>query len=219
MRKITKKIEFIDYYISVCKILLLPFLIVIISCATNSSPGESVEVDICENYSDWQESEYILPYEPGSAYAVIQGNCAPKSITWAHYDNNRYAYDFGMPIGTPILAVRAGRVIFVRENFTDDQHEQEQGNALVVQHEDNTIALYGHMTQNGVLVGLGDHVEQGDVIALSGNSGMSPVPHLHLQVNDCADFNVCESVPVTFRNARPNNGRLLKDETYEAVAE
>ena len=76
-------------------------------------------------------------------------------------------------------------MIFVREEFTDNQHGADQGNAVVILHADNTVALYGHMTQNGVLVEPGEQVTQGDVLALSGNSGQSPVPHLHFQVNAC----------------------------------
>ena len=170
----------------------------------------------CIGYSDSDTSQYILPYEMGAAYEVIQGNCAPKRAPWTHYEQERHAYDFGMPIGTKILASRAGTVIFVREQFTDNDHKQEQGNAVVVLHDDNTVALYGHMTQNGVLVELGQQVEQGEIIALSGNSGQSPVPHLHFQVNACPDFDACESLPITFRNALPNPGRLIQGEHYTA---
>lgn len=86
---------------------------------------------------------------------------------------------------------------------------------MVILHENNTVALYSHMMHQGVLPELGQHVEQGKVIALSGNSGRSPVPHLHFQVKACPDFDICESIPVTFRNAIPNPGRLLKDAVYE----
>lgn len=76
------------------------------------------EEDSCNGYPDPQSSAYVLPYEVGSAYEVIQGNCAPKGGVWSHFDTMKYAYDFGMPIGTPILASRAGTVIFVGKNLS-----------------------------------------------------------------------------------------------------
>jgi len=35
----------------------------------------------CSNYADRQSSPYILPHARGEAHPVIQGNCAPRSIS------------------------------------------------------------------------------------------------------------------------------------------
>ncbi|GAK53605.1 peptidase M23B [Candidatus Moduliflexus flocculans] len=194
---------------------MLSCLLLLTACHSATSSLE--ETETCVGYPDAQTSAYLLPYETGASYRVFQGNCAPPKAPWTHYAKARYAYDVEMPIGAKIVAARAGTVVFIREQFTDRQHAQEQGNALVVLHDDNTVALYGHLTQNGALAELGQRVEQGETIALSGNSGQSGnVPHLHFQVNACPDFDACESVPVTFRNARPNPGRLIQGERYTA---
>jgi murein DD-endopeptidase MepM/ murein hydrolase activator NlpD len=172
--------------------------------------------DVCSSYSDHKDSYYILPYAKGEVYSVIQGNCTLREHPWTHYGNLKYAYDFGMPVGTTIIAARAGTVVFVRDNFTDNDHGKNQGNAIVLLHEDGTYALYAHITNRGSKVKVGQIVKQGDRIALSGNSGESPIPHLHFQVNECGDFSTCQSMPVSFRNARPQTVPLVKDMTYTA---
>ncbi|MBN1463435.1 MAG: M23 family metallopeptidase [Paludibacteraceae bacterium] len=170
----------------------------------------------CSNYKNCDESLYILPFLLGEKHKVIQGNCAPNKKPWTHYGNLRYAYDFEMPIGTPIIAAYSGTVLFVRDEFTDNDHGKNQGNAIVILQEDGTYALYAHLTHKGSKVKIGQIVKQGDIIALSGNSGESPIPHLHFQVNTCGDFSKCESIPVSFNNVYPKKNILLKDEEYEA---
>jgi len=197
------------------KLFMLCGLFLVTACHSATSSIE--KTDACLGYPDAQKSLYVLPYETGATYQVFQGNCAPPNAPWTHYAKDRHAYDFAMPIGAKIVAARAGTVAFIREQFTDQQHAQEEGNALVILHDDNTVALYGHLTHNGALVELGQRVEQGELIALSGDSGETGnVPHLHFQVYACPDFDVCESMPMTFRNAFPNPGRLMQGEKYTA---
>ena len=52
-------------------------------------------------------------------------------------------------------------------------------------HDDGTMALYAHLREGGVLVRVGQRVEKGQQIGLSGNTGFTSGPHLHfaLQVN------------------------------------
>lgn len=52
------------------------------------------------------------------------------------------------------------------------------GNYVKIQHADGIISLYGHLNEHRVKSG--DVVKQGDAIALSGSTGQSTGPHLHL---------------------------------------
>jgi murein DD-endopeptidase MepM/ murein hydrolase activator NlpD len=195
-------------------ILLISYTFLLNSCASTSSANFKNEP--CENYIDNNKSFYVLPFLPGEKHKLIQGNCEKNENPWTHFGSMRYAYDFEMPIGTTIIAARKGTVIFVRDEFTDNDHGKDQGNAIVIVHEDGTIALYGHMTYKGSKVKVGQIVQQGEAIALSGNSGESPFPHLHFQVNECGDFEKCETLPITFSNVYPSVTRLEKNCEYEA---
>lgn len=173
-------------------------------------------------YPDWTSSRYILPYPIGSSFEVAQGNHSPASgDVWTSHRWDgplAYAYDFFMPIGSPVIAVRAGKVIWIVEQYSDDENAADQGNGLAIVHEDGSLAVYGHLTRNGVLVELGDHVEQGEKIALSGCSGASPVPHLHFHVSPTAREVNSRSIPITFRNTTPNPQGLKIGEEYPALA-
>lgn len=184
------------------------------ACA--STPPAPSPTSACGGYGAPGSSPYILPFPKGTSSKVVQGNCSETKAPWTHFGVQKYAYDFAMPIGTPVLAARAGTVLFVRDSFGDDQHGKDQGNALVLLQEDGTFALYGHITRGGSKVKLGNVVKQGDTIALSGNSGQSPLPHLHFQVDSCGDFTHCPSLAVAFRNASPEGSVLLRDSTYRA---
>ncbi len=186
--------------------------------ACSSSKDSITPENDCQyaNYPSCDNSDYILPFLSGKKFKVVQGNCSPQKAPWTHFKNMKYAYDFAMPIGTEIVASYRGTVIFVRDEFTDNDHGADQGNAIVILHDNGTTALYGHLTFKGSKVLLGQLVEQGQVIALSGNSGQSPFPHLHFQLNACGDFSNCPSIPIAFRNVYPREVILKKDKTYEA---
>ena len=129
-----------------------------------------------------------------------------------------------MPIGTPIVAIRSGVVIRVVENFIDlepginDSALVDKANLIVIEHEDGTKADYLHLTLNGALKDVGDNVVQGEIIALSGNTGWTSGPHLHFQVSKCEDTDPrpnytwfeCESIPITFKNTKEHCHGLLE---------
>lgn len=55
-----------------------------------------------------QNSPYKLPFPPGTTYTCTQGNFGNTS----HYvQKEHYAFDFGMPLGSPICAARGGIVV------------------------------------------------------------------------------------------------------------
>ena len=84
--------------------------------------------------------------------------------------------DWGLLIGTPILAVDAGKVIVRHTSATGF------GRYIKLQHSWGQ-SLYAHLSEFQVEVG--DEVERGQRLGLSGNSGFSTGPHLHfgLRIN------------------------------------
>jgi hypothetical protein len=67
------------------------------------------------------------------------------------------------------------------------------GKGLSVRMPDGTRAIYGHM--NEVKAHVGDRVNAGDIVGLSGNTGNSTGPHLHFGLKD-ADGAVLDPTPI-----------------------
>ena len=140
--------------------------------------------------------DYGLPFEATASHELLQG----YNGKLGHAGRNAFAYDFQMPIGTPVFAARAGKVIFVEERKKDATRKPGDENYVVIQHSDGTYARYYHLTKKGVKVNVGDEVTQNQLIALSGDSGASAGPHLHFDVTTgCFQWG-CQTIQVNFQN-------------------
>ena len=82
--------------------------------------------------------------------------------------------DIAAPIGTPIMAAAPGEVIFAGWNSGG------YGNLVKLQHSDGSVTFYAH--NHRVLVGKGQKVRQGQLIAEMGSTGRSTGPHLHFEI-------------------------------------
>ncbi len=82
--------------------------------------------------------------------------------------------DFGVPVGSPVLAAADGTVAEVARDAGG------YGVHVVLAHPDGTTTLYAHLSR--ALVEPGGSVLAGQQIALSGNSGSSTGPHLHFEI-------------------------------------
>lgn len=106
---------------------------------------------------------------------------------FSHQDaENRYALDFAAAVGTPVLAARAGIVMQIqdgyREHGLDYARDAGRANFIRILHDDGSMALYAHLADAGIQVYLGQQVQAGQRIGLSGNTGYSTAPHLHFSV-------------------------------------
>lgn len=167
-------------------------------------------------FGDPAESNYLLPYPAGEAYYVTQSYCTAGG---SHH--NQLAYDFNMPVGTEVLAARAGTVKEIRESSPDNGVGDGDHNYVFIQHDDGTVAFYAHLMQDGVLVEAGDEIKAGDLIAYSGNSGQTGgKPHLHFGVYLDWFPQEGRDAPVNFRNASGESderGGLAVGRRYTAL--
>jgi murein DD-endopeptidase MepM/ murein hydrolase activator NlpD len=81
--------------------------------------------------------------------------------------------DLAVTIGTPVRAVGGGTVL-------DSGNDPEYGIFVLLSHPDGYASKYGHLSRS--LVRTGQLVDAGEVIGLSGNTGRSTAPHLHLEI-------------------------------------
>lgn len=81
--------------------------------------------------------------------------------------------DWACPVGTTVYASCGGTVIQASYNGG-------YGNNVVISHPDGRLTRYAHNSK--LLVRVGQYVEQGEPIALSGNTGRSTGPHVHFEI-------------------------------------
>ncbi len=81
--------------------------------------------------------------------------------------------DYGVPQGTPVVALNRGKVLLARPLFFE-------GNCVMLDHGQGLLTIYMHLSQFEVKEG--EQVARGQEIALSGGTGRATGPHLHVAV-------------------------------------
>ena len=123
-----------------------------------------------------------------------------------HKDDWRFAFDFVIADETqktfkspgeevtdfycynlPVLSPAAGYVVTLVDGIVDNaigevNLGENWGNAIVIKHSDFLYSKITHIKEASFKVKLGDYVKKGEVLASCGNSGRSPEPHIHFQV-------------------------------------
>ena len=82
--------------------------------------------------------------------------------------------DYAIPEGSRVFATADGRVKEVA------LRSSTSGQTIVIDHGNGYETSYSHLSKASVRKG--QRVRQGDIIGLSGNSGLSFAPHLHYEV-------------------------------------
>lgn len=155
---------------------------------------------------------YVLPFPAGASYECTQGFDGRRS----HTGSSRHSVDFGMPVGSPVTAARAGVVVDRRSGSTvvgsDDPGDRDEGNYVRVRHDDGTYGSYWHL--DTVSVPVGRTVAVGDALGRSGNTGYSSGPHLHFAVKRADGSGGFRTVDWKFRTATGTAFVPVAGETY-----
>ncbi|MCX7797902.1 MAG: M23 family metallopeptidase [Melioribacter sp.] len=115
-------------------------------------------------FNNSESSDSLVFIAPSSGYLTKE--FSPKT--------GHLGADYGVRIGSPVYAAAGGLVIFA--DYTIDY-----GYTIIIQHDYGYITIYKHCSS--LLKKTQDYVRQGELIALSGNSGKkSTGPHLHFEI-------------------------------------
>ena len=87
----------------------------------------------------------------------------------------------------PVLAPADGIIVDIADNIEDNEPgkvntRQNWGNSIIIRHTDGLYTQMSHLRPGSFRKKKGEYVSSGEMIALCGNSGRSPEPHLHFQV-------------------------------------
>ncbi len=205
------------YSLSMKKKLAIPLLIATLVAlaptleALGQSSKEPIFIDSTKKKGLTKQVIYELPYLPGKHVSIVQGYNG-----WFSHQNSN-ALDFLMRKGQVICAARRGIVQSTRSDSKRGGASYKfinDGNYVIIKHEDSTSAAYWHMEYNSVMVKSGDTVEAGQPIGKVGTTGFSSGPHLHFEVYYFDDTGNEHSVKTVFRTTRgikkPRTWRFYK---------
>jgi len=140
-----------------------------------TGPENSIWHDLSSQVSSeklWQ-GVFSLPVEPVFAEYPASRFGSRRSYNGSDYIYFHTGIDYGGQIGHPIYAAATGVVVFAGPLTV-------RGNATMIDHGWGVYTAYMH--QSEILVKVGDHVEQGQLIGRVGNTGRVVGPHLHFEV-------------------------------------
>ncbi|MES0489300.1 MAG: M23 family metallopeptidase [Leptospirales bacterium] len=121
-----------------------------------------------------EEKEYLnLSVFSRPVVGRITSNYGYRNDPFGNKSKFHKGVDIGCPIGTNVIAAAPGIVIYANT-------KGGYGNLVIIEHRNGYQSLYGHLSKFKVTVG--QKVERGQTIALSGNTGRSTGPHIHFEI-------------------------------------
>ena len=187
-----------------------------------SSPEKTLDAEITARLR-YQGTGRAIALPFAGRWAVWQG-CNGQ---WTHQGLWRHAYDFVIrdeqeqtyrgtgeqladyyAFQKPVLSPIRGWVVRVVNDLPDCaigtvDSDNNWGNYVVLYDERGFYVEISHFAQNSIGIKSGDRIERGALIGRCGNSGYSPQPHIHLQVQLLPDVGAA-TVPFSFANLRVN---------------
>jgi murein DD-endopeptidase MepM/ murein hydrolase activator NlpD len=95
--------------------------------------------------------------------------------------------DYAAPIGTPVHAAGSGHVRFMGD-------KGGYGNVVEIDHSQGIVTVYGHLSRFAQGLHVGSRVNQGELIAYVGMTGLATGPHLHYEYRVNGEFKNPQSV-------------------------
>jgi urea transporter len=154
---------------------------------------------------------------------------------WTHKGHGKYAYDFVITdeegknfshdemnvkdyycFGKPVLSPISGTVIEAYDQLPDNaigevNEKKNWGNYLILYSPFGYYVEISHFQYQSLQVKAGDSVTLGQVVGKCGNSGYSPQPHIHFQVQYFPQLGA-ETTHFYFSNAKNQKNEALGNE-------
>lgn len=116
--------------------------------------------------------------------------------------------------GQPILAPADGIVVTATDSLPDQAVGERDplhaaGNHVVIDHGNSEYSLLAHLQPHSLRVKQGQRVKRGDVLGLTGNSGNTSEPHLHVHLMNKPSMDDADGLPMPF------DGYLLDGKVVE----
>jgi len=142
----------------------------------------------------------LLPKEGSGVLSWPLSSILVTSQFGPRWGSFHYGIDFRAAVGTKVMAMASGEVLGTGD--TDIACKGASfGKWVFIKYNNGLSGTYGHLSVIGVEVG--DKVKVGDVVGLSGNTGSSTGPHLHVSVYASDGVNV-DTVP-----SKSCNGKIF----------
>ncbi|MCC6365219.1 MAG: peptidoglycan DD-metalloendopeptidase family protein [Bryobacterales bacterium] len=141
---------------------------------------------------------YHLPFPPKEQWVISQ----PPYGMYSHWGRTLHAYDIAPRAGGCVVAMRAGTVYTFDRGYGQTPHLRIFGNYITIQHDDGEYSHYGHLKTGTLRVRNGEHVEQGQALAIAGTSGYSFGTHVHVQVTKTFAIS-SQSIPFEMEDLPP----------------
>lgn len=143
-------------------------------------------------YGEWQIYQgfngrytHIAPWQYALDFFKLEENQSyrDEGLTLEDY------YCFGLPVVSPVY----GTVVRVQDSLADNPPGEVDvvnnwGNFILIGMANGLFVLLAHLKHDSLVVKEGDKLQPGDKLAQCGNSGRSPQPHLHMQVQTLASL-------------------------------
>jgi murein DD-endopeptidase MepM/ murein hydrolase activator NlpD len=144
-----------------------PFLVVPISVTTKISQGFD---GLLSHVGPWR---YALDFQQPDMPGQPRRRDADGAATWS----------------PPVTAPASGVIERIRGDIVDNplgicNYAENWGNYVIIRLDQGGWVLLAHLRQGSIAVRPGERVEIGAYLGAVGNSGRTPVPHLHLQVQN-----------------------------------
>lgn len=151
-----------------------------------SPPPEQVPLSLDPRDHFWFRRPVDSSANSASLFLYAYGSDGPNNEWRIHH-----GIDLPNPIGKEVRASAAGRVIWAADNYVWYENGRyvesaySYGNVVIIEHNfgfqgKRLYTLYAHLQL--ILVRAGQDVQTGEIIGLSGRSGVVSGPHVHFEV-------------------------------------